>query len=190
MALRRILDAASEPVSVSEVRAHLRIVSTAEDAQLEAFITAARMQCENELGRSLITQTWQKTIDYFPPEIELSYPPVIAVSEVQYLDDAGVATVLAPASYALDNASEPGWLVPAYSYDWPTTQDAMNAVSITYTAGYGGADDVPLGIKQWIMMAVGSMYENRESSAQGAAATQMLPFVAGLLDPFRVVRYG
>jgi uncharacterized phiE125 gp8 family phage protein len=61
--------------------------------------------------------------------------------------------------------------------------DAANAVTVTYTAGYGSASDVPQAIKHWIMMTVASMYENRESSAPGAAATQMLPFVDGLLDP-------
>jgi uncharacterized phiE125 gp8 family phage protein len=190
MALRRTIDAATEPVSTAEAKAHLRVVSSADDTLIAALIKTARMQCENELGRSLITQTWQRTVDYFPPEIELAYPPVIAITDVVYLDADGVSTVLTPASYALDNVSEPGWLVPAYSYDWPNTLDAANAVTVTNTAGYGSASDVPQAIKHWIMMAVASMYDNRESSAPGAAASQMLPFVDGLLDPFRVVRFG
>lgn len=191
MALRRTVDAATEPVSTAEAKAHMHVTSSAEDTVINAMIKAARMQCENELGRSLITQTWQKTIDRFPDAIELPYPPIIAVSEVTYVDPTTeLATVLTVSSYTADTASEPGWLVPAYGYDWPETLEVINAVTVTYTAGFGGANDVPQAIKQWILMQVAAMFENREAAAQGAAAAQMLPFVDGLLDPWRVVRFG
>lgn len=190
MALRRTVDATTEPVTTIEAKAHLRIVSSAEDAVIAAMIKAARMQVENELGRSLITQTWEKTLDQFPDAIELPYPPVIGVSSLTYYDTAGVQQALDAATYTVDTKSEPGWLVPAYGYDWPDTLEAINAVTVTYTAGYGAAAAVPQAIKQWILMQVGAMFENRESAAQGAAAAQMLPFVAGLLDPYRVLRFG
>lgn len=186
MALRRIIDATVEPVSLAEAKEHLRVTHALDDALIAALITAARQVAENELGRALMTQTWQKTLDQFPASIELPYPPVQAIQSVTYLDDSGALTLLAPASYTLDERSEPGWLVPAYGYEWPTTLDSVNAVTITYTAGYADAAAVPAAIKAWINLHVGHLYENRESTVPGISIAP-LPFLPGLLDGYRVV---
>jgi uncharacterized phiE125 gp8 family phage protein len=188
MALRRITDAATEPVTTAEAKAHMRITVATEDALIDALIKSVRQACENELGRALITQTWKKSLDQFPDAIELPYPPIIGVTSVYYLAPVtGVTTLLSAASYTVDAASEPGWLVPAYGYDWPTPQDVINAVEITYTAGYGAAAAVPESIKAWIKCHVGNLYENRETTIIGASVVP-LPFLDGLLDPYRVVR--
>ena len=186
MALRRITEPATEPVSIAEAKAHVRVTHSTDDALIGALITSVRQAAENELGRTLMTSTWEKTLDEFPDAIELHYPPVAAITSVEYLDDAGTVTLLAAASYTLDERSEPGWLVPAYDYEWPTTLDSINAVTVTYTAGYGTAADVPEAIKAWIKVHVGHLYENREATLIGAPVVP-LPFVSGLLDPYRVV---
>ena len=182
----RTVEPATEPVSVSEAKAHLRVTDAAEDTLIGTKITEARQMAENELRRSLDTQSWQLTLDEFPDVIELPYPPIIGVSSVQYIDAAtGILTTLSAASYKLDARSAPARLVPAWDYDWPTPRAEVNAVTVTYTAGYGNAAAVPEAIKGWIKLMVGHLYEHREASAAGATATQ-LPFAAGLLDPYRV----
>lgn len=186
MALRRTLDATVEPVSLPEAKEHLRVTHALDDALIAALITAARQVAENEIGRSLMTQTWEKTLDRFPEEIDLPYPPVQAIQSVEYLDEAGVLTLLAPASYTLDERSEPGWLLPAYDVDWPETQDVVNAVTVTYTAGYADAAAVPEAVKAWIKLHVGHLYENREATVP-AISIAPLPFLSGLLDGYRVV---
>jgi uncharacterized phiE125 gp8 family phage protein len=188
MALRRITDAATEPLTLSEAKAFLRVTHSAEDALITAMITAARQACEGEIGRSLIAQVWEKTLDCFPDAIELPNPPIIAITSVQYVDPVtAVDTFLSPTAYTLDNKSEPGWLVPAYGYDWPTPLDVINAVAVRYTAGYGSASAVPESIKAWIKLRVGNLYANRESFIVGASVAA-LPFADGLLDNYRLPR--
>lgn len=185
MALRRIVEPGSEPVALSDLKSHLRITSSDDDALLNALIVTCRVHAENELKRALITQTWEKTLDEFPAEIELPYPPTQAITSVVYLADDGTSTLLAASAYELDERSEPGWLVPAYDYEWPTTRASINAVTVTYTAGYGDIGDVPQAIKTWIMLMCGHLYENRESSLVGAPIVP-LPFIDALLDPYRI----
>jgi uncharacterized phiE125 gp8 family phage protein len=186
MALNRIVDAATEPISLAEAKAHLRVTHAGEDTLIAAMIIAARQACEGETGRSLVTQTWEKTLDLFPDAIELPNPPVLAIVSVQYIDaTTTLTTTLAPVSYALDNKSEPGWLVPAYGYDWPTPLDVINAVTVTYLTGYGDASAVPEVLKAWIKLHLGNLYANRESFVLGALVAP-LPFAAGLLDPYRL----
>lgn len=195
MALLRTIDAATEPVTVAEVKTHLRLTGTSEDTYLGTLITAARYVAENELGRALIAQTWEKTLDEFPQAaIELPYPPLVSVTSISYLEAVAGATVaLSSSSYVVDTKSEPGWIVPAYGYDWPSTYDTINAVTITYSAGWANAAAVPQPIKQWILVHVGHLYENREltnSSGIPGMMVTSIPFLSGLLDPYRVPRIG
>jgi uncharacterized phiE125 gp8 family phage protein len=61
----------------------------------------------------------------------------------------------------------------------------VNAVRVRYRAGYGDtADTVPKAIRAWILMHVAAMYEQREAVA--AKDIKALPFLAGLIDQYRV----
>lgn len=189
MALRLTVDPATEPVSTAEAKAQMRVVSSADDTLIAALIVAARQQAENILGRALMQQTWQKTLDEFPDAIELPYPPIQSVTTLDYVEPDGTTVTLAAGSYVVDTASEPGWIVPAYGYDWPDTREQINAVIVTYVTGYADAAAVPQAIKQWILLMVAHYYENREATVPGVNMTP-LPFIGGLLDPYLVVRFG
>lgn len=191
MALKRITDAATEPVTLAEAKLHIRPTSgSTEDALITSLIKTARMLAENETKRSFIEQTWQKTLDGFPCAIELPYPPVTSVDSIVYIDVNGANQTLAPASYIADLLNEPGWVVPAFGYVWPITRSVINAVTVQFKAGYGTtAALVPEPIKQWILLTAAHFYENRESSVPGVSITP-LPFIAGLLDPYRIVTLG
>ena len=69
------------------------------------------------------------------------------------------------------------------------TAEIVNAVQISYTAGYGADTAVPAGIKAWMLMRIGSLYENREEFVTGRGiVVAELPFLDGLLDPYRILR--
>lgn len=184
MALRRITPPATEPVTLEEAKLQCKAVDD-DDTLVTALISAAREACEHELRRSLITQTWLKTLDDFGDAIRLDNPPIAEVSSVEYRDAvSGDWVTLDPAAYAVDLQSEPGWVQPANGYSWPSVYDEINAVKVTYEAGYGDAEDVPTSIKQWILLMVGHYYREREASSSERLAP--LPFLAGLLDPHRI----
>jgi len=122
-------------------------------------------------------------------EIYLPLPPLQTVDSIKYLDQTtGVQTTLDPATYRVDTVSEPGRITPAYGQTWPGTYNVASAVEIAFTCGYGLAASVPQGIKSWMLVRVGSMYEFREEVAiVGRSRIDPLPFMDGLLDPFRVI---
>lgn len=188
MALRKVTDATVEPVTLTEARAHLRAATTSEDTLITSLITAARQACEDRLQRTLIQTDWELTLDAFPDAIPLRMPAVMSVQSVQYVDEDGATQTLSPASYQVDAKSEPGWIVPAYGYSWPTTREQINALTVAYRCGYGTmAAAVPEPLKSWILLMVGSLYENRESVnvAQGIVSVE-LGFADRLLDTYRV----
>ena len=189
MTLKLITAPATEPVSLADAKLHLRVDGSDEDDLITALIQASREAAEHQLGRALITQEWERVLDAFPPaEIELGMPPVTGITSVTYIDTAEVSTVMDAADYSLDADRLPGWLLPAYGEDWPSTLDTPNAVRVRFVCGYGAsASDVPAAIVAWIKIRIGTLYKHREQIAVGVSVSD-LPgaFVDRLLDPYRV----
>lgn len=192
MTTRLITAPATEPVTLVEAKLHLRVDDAADDSLINTLITSAREQCEHILGRSIMPQTWELVLNSFPADnsdIELLYPSIISITSVKYIDALTANEVtLAANQYVLDKDAEPGWLMPASGITWPDTLDVTNAVRIRYTAGYADAASVPAGIKNWIKLAVGVWYRNREAGVEAAIATLPHDFFSGLLDRYRIWR--
>lgn len=190
--LTRITAPTVEPVTLAEVKLHLRVDGVDEDALITALITAAREQAESITRRALNTQTWRLTLDRFPAIIELPRPHLQSVDSVQYVDTDGVLQTLAADAYQVAGTSEPARILPAYGQSWPATRSQPEAVSITYTAGFGAAGaDVPASIRQWILLYIGALYENREAfraaERVGGVASLPTPFLDGLLANYRLL---
>jgi uncharacterized phiE125 gp8 family phage protein len=201
MALRLLSESTVLPVSIPEIKSHLRIstASTVEDALLTAMIQSAKAIGENLTKRAFVPQTYQYVLDGFPNEgLELPIAPLSTKSTnvtIYYIDEAGSTITLASTMYVVDSYSEPGFVVPSYDNIWPDTRDQINSVMIQYVTGYVvttavGLPDVPTTpepIKTWIKMRVGQMYEYREPLISGALIADLKrDFVDGLLDPYRL----
>lgn len=194
----RTTDAAAEPVTVDEVKAHCRIEhSFDDDVYLPALIKAARMFAEDYTDRAFITQTWAYKLDEFPcssfenpyAAIVLPRARAIAISSIAYVDEDGTTQTLSSSLYQVDTSSEPARVIPAWGETWPDTRSQLNAVTITYTAGYGAAAAVPENIKLAIKFLVGQWYENREPTVTGTIVTEVPFTVKALLNPFRVAGF-
>lgn len=187
MSLKLIAGPIEEPITLDEAKAHLRVDSdlTADDGLIGALIVAARQGAEHQTGRALMPQTWELALDCFESEIRLPKPPFASVSSVKYLDVNGVLQTLDPSAYIADSYSEPSRLMPAYGTSWPSIRRQANAVLIRFDAGYANAGAVPQQIKQWMLLQIGAMYENRESVAAVSSIVEM-PFADRLLDAYRI----
>lgn len=189
MTLKCTISPAAEPVSLELARAQCRVDSTDEDALLSLYIQGAREAAESITNRALITQTWEQTLDRFPAaEIKLLKPQVLSIVRVQYLDTDGALQTLDPSRYALDPRELPGYLFPAEGTDWPSTADVIDAVTITFTAGFGPtAEDVPAGIRHWMLLHIAADFETR-AAVDATGRTKALPdrYVDGKLDQWVV----
>lgn len=191
MSRKLITAPAAEPVTLATAKLHLRVTTTSDDALITALISSAREECENEIRRALISQTWEKYLDKFPAGIELFYPPFISLTSVTYIDENQATQTLAGTEYTVDDKQEPAWIVPAYGKSWPTTLAVINAVTIKFVCGYGAADtDVPKAIKNWLLLRIADLYINRSSVVMesGSINVAVVParFTDSLLDRYRI----
>ena len=183
MSIQVITPATAEPLSLTEVKEFLRVDSSDEDATLNIMISAAREMCETYTRQILMTTTIDEVGDSFPAgNISLSRGPIQSITSVSYLDSAGATQTVASSDYTSDLISQPSRLDPVTS--WPTASAEVNAVTIRYVVGYTSASDVPAPIRQGIMLAIASMYENRMDGVH------RLPTASEYLwNPFRIFTF-
>lgn len=168
------------------MKLHCRIDAdlTSEDALVSALITAARERCEHEIGRAIITQTWERVLDAFPDDddILLGMPPVQSIESVKYIDTAGVERTASGASYLLDDKDQ-GWVILANGSTWPDIADTANAVRVRFVSGWTAPSAVPESIKLWIKLHVGEWYFSREVASDKPRVE--LEYAGGLIDRYR-----
>jgi uncharacterized phiE125 gp8 family phage protein len=208
--LRRITDAATEPVSLADLKLHLSVTDSNEDPLITTLGIAARTHIEEETGRALITQTWRLAIDRFPRytrgaygqgllPIRLPRPPFISINVtdphtgLSYLDGNGATQQLIfNTDFVVDGNKEPAEVLPAFGKFWPATQRMPSAVTIDFDAGYGSAANVPAPFIAAIKMLVGHLYENRQTVLAGDGrwqAVEMPQAASWLVEPYRVIRF-
>lgn len=204
MSIQLVTPPAEEPVTLIEAKLHLRVDFDDDDTLIASLITAARQAAETLTGRQFITARWKQVLDCFPGPSLMGVPagqaftlpghaillakaPVQSVVSINYLDMSSVNQTMSALSYTVDAACEPARITPVFGQIWPICLPQIGAVSVTFDAGYGTAAQVPEGIKSWIKLRVGSLYAHREEvAALSRGRIDSLPFIDGLLDPYKV----
>lgn len=158
-----------EPLTLSEVKAQVRVTVADDDALLTSLIPVARERVEDVTSRQLLEATWDRFLDTWPCDgvIELPHPPLQSVEYIKYYDSAGTLQTWTSSEYVVSAPSGPragrGTIRLAYNASFPTIQPRPDAIQIRYVAGYGDdAADVPAPLRQAMKLLIGDWYENRE----------------------------
>lgn len=185
-AVRCVQSADSEPVTLDGAKAHARVDIDDDDALITAMISAARQQAENKTGRVICKSTWEWVF-----QAPLSDPVEVPLLSPCY-GCAGVTVGGEPLSvdaYSFFPSSGGINEAPLFATFGPLAGfPTVGEVVVTLTAGWPLAA-IPDVIKQWILVRVTSLYEQRESFTVGANFNEFgRDFVDGLLDPFVIPR--
>lgn len=196
-------DPADDPLTLAFVRdQHLRVASgTAEDDYIEHLIKTSYRAARRTTRRALCPETFALIADGFPTTLPyafvLPWPPLISVTLLEYVDENGVTQTLtaSPAEYEVSAPvgpdARPGRVRPAYNTSWPSTRDVMEAVTITYRAGYlseGSPEgtDIPDDITHGRLLMIGEMYKQRSESVQAINNTAAMLRANDLWMAYRV----
>jgi uncharacterized phiE125 gp8 family phage protein len=187
----RVVAPTGEPVTLVEMKSHLRVDTSADDTYITALITAVRMFIEDLGGITLMPTTWEFALREFPSyAIELPRPPVVAVSSVKYTPYGGSEQTVNSANYAVDILSAPARILLTKTGTWPSDElTTVNGVKVRYTAGYADAASVPDVLKHAIKLLAGHWYENREEVITGTIITSIPLGIYALIQPHRVMRF-
>jgi uncharacterized phiE125 gp8 family phage protein len=178
---------ALEPVSLVEVKAHLRVTHTDEDQLISQLMIAARRVIEARSGLLLMAQQWTHYRDSWPWDgvIDLPLVPLISLDDLKVYGEDGAAAIIDPAHYYADLASRPPRLLLRGSRAWAPPGRAGNGIAIEVTAGFGtAASAVPEPLRQAILVLTAHWYEYRGNAEPPPAPLTL----DALIVPYREVR--
>ncbi|PBB85731.1 hypothetical protein [Mesorhizobium sp. WSM3876] len=181
MALKLLAGPEDDAVSLADAKAHLNVIGTDDDVLIKRLILSAVASLDGpfgDIGRCLVKQSWQLTLDAFPRgPIVIPMPPTMSVESLSYIDASG-----AEISENLDPGASPSptgkfivgglgiectRIVPASSV-WPWTSGRPDAITVNFTAGFAEfGDDLPADLRNLILARVAAAYAVRESTVIG-----------------------
>ena len=182
--LKLVAPPATEPVTATDLRLHLREdASNFPDAL--AYVTDARMEIENRTGLAFLTQTWKLALDRWPTGgeawwdgvrdgamselysgarrvIALPRWPLASISGVNVYDGDGNATAVTLADvFDIALYSIPGRTAVKSGATWPVAMRDTNAIEITFVAGYTTIPSVPANLKRAVKQLAAYLYSHR-----------------------------
>lgn len=173
--LKTIEPAQIQPVTLEEIKTHLRLENCEEDSYLTHLIETATQYVEKYLNRSLINQKLQYTgiakirrDGLF--ELKLPRPDIVSINSV-YEIRGEVGRFLLKRYYIIDADISPKLIT------WGQSQ----TLEVTYESGFGVyPKHVPAPIRHAIMQVAADIYENR-----GNEVLTKSEFFKDLLAPFQ-----
>jgi uncharacterized phiE125 gp8 family phage protein len=168
--MREILPPTQEPLTLEEVRVHLRqhgdsfgdspgyIEPYDDDSWVSAKITAARQWAEDFLGFPLTDAVYVESLDAFEEVIPLPEGGA-DLAGIDYLDEDNIVSLLSTSAYEFDEHNLNIYIDP----NWPSTSTRAGAVRIRYHGAYGPPPrkPVPESIKHAMLLLIADAYENR-----------------------------
>jgi len=160
--VRRVVGPAASPVSLADMKAHLRVTSSAEDGLIQSYIDAAvsMIDADGELGQAIMAQTWDESFSSASRDIRLSIRPAVELVSVSYFDADNAQQTANLADFAL--YSSDFWAF-VRSNNWPSAYDRPDAITVRYIAGLGAPEQ---GIIHALKLIVSHWYENRADATE------------------------
>ena len=123
------------PMSLSEAKAHLRVIDDSENDYITGLIRAAADMIERDTGLVLRQRAVGVAFDGWSTNDRTRLPlwrgPVVSVTSVAYDDEVGAEQVLAANQYRVRSFAGASWIVPANAVIWPAVELGVGTVRVT-----------------------------------------------------------
>ncbi|MEL7513667.1 MAG: hypothetical protein AAGK03_03570 [Pseudomonadota bacterium] len=180
----------SAPVSLAELKAHLRVTSPAEDDLLQSCIDVAIAEIDGAglLGRAMMTAHYTLTCP--PPAgiVPLEIGPAQDITAISYVASDGALRNLVPSDFSLISDGEAAYV----DGDWPSDMARRpDALRITYRAGFGDLPGaVPADLRHAVKLLAAHRFEVRDEVVIGTVASAVPNGVERLINLHRVRFFG
>lgn len=165
----RIIDkATSDPVTLAQAKAQLRVTDTSQDALINVLIPAATKLVQSLVQRAFMNQTLEWVLPYWRSRICLPIAPVTAdaVNSIVYVDWISQAKVtLDPSLYVVQTEGDSVAIIPKFGTIWPIVFSfASEPIVINFDAGADNVADVPANIQAAILLQIRHLYSMGENN--------------------------
>lgn len=185
-AYQQVSSSESDPVTLQDIKLHLRVDSTEEDLLILSLMKTALKAAANytwlTLNECVFNAFYDRTeVDEY---IYINKSPLTAITSVNYRDTNGDYVAMDAANYEVDMISQPCRIRIKTQ---PTTGDYMNTWKVVFSCGYS-QNAVPEPIKSAIKLTVGHLYEHREDVTMSSNYA-LENGAKHLLEPYKLGTY-
>jgi uncharacterized phiE125 gp8 family phage protein len=185
-----------EPVTLDEAKNHLRVDYSEDDALIMNMVAAIRRYMERKLNIAMVERTYTANLPRFFERVHFPHQPLVSVPTIQYYnaESPSVLTTLADSTSSPQVASttyrvntEEGYIYRINGATLPDTACRHDAVQITFVCGHSGSpaqSSVPDDLRAALLLGLGDLYENRESSTP--LKVEQLPTMKRLMMGHRI----
>jgi len=188
----------TEPISLEEAMAHLRVGTPEDAAQIMGTVAAARDIVETRTGQTLCPTRYRLYLPHWPRTryTPLPKPPLLSVEAITYLPRGSVGGVVPPGQprsryqplakglYGVDSLAPhqrrmlrtaPPAQMP------PVREDEQKAIAIDFTAGASSAAEVPPALRRALLMLLRDLYDQVSEVNPAIESLLVSQRVAGFL---------
>jgi uncharacterized phiE125 gp8 family phage protein len=171
MRLKRVAEPSDLPIPIELAIAHLRLDPATKDgpeaALIELYLQGACDAVQDYSGRAIMKQQWKLSLSAFPwvwnDFFWLPFPPFISLDSCSVLGN----DLVVDDHFLIEADDKLPASVYAKNRFWPPLYPRGQApIEMTFTCGSESPDQIPRPVKLAILMALGTLYENRESEQQ------------------------
>lgn len=190
--IKRTTDTSTEPITLSEAKAHLRVDTSDDDSYITNLIKVARQSAEISLRRSLgVSQVYQASYKTYPTvqrKLRVPNPPFISATSLKYFDLNNNEITVASDKLVIDDTGDSNAFVAIKSsvIFQDISFEKMAPVILTYTAGYTDVADIPQPIIQGMYLLLSHYYDTREPVAFGGNPVAVPRSVDFLFNQYKV----
>ena len=181
----------TEPVSLDDAKAYLKLDTDDEDALVTTLITAARLHVEGTTGRALLNQSWRLVLDDWPSVGLLRLPvgPLQSLTAITAYDINGDPVTLSTDGVLWDAQAAPTLLYLPAGFGDAVILRALQAIEIDYVAGYGtDPADVPATLRQALLLLVAYWFEHRDAVVLAGSGSVIPSGFDQLVGAYRSIR--
>jgi uncharacterized phiE125 gp8 family phage protein len=193
MPFRVVTPADAEPLTLTQVKKHLRLivedtdVYTQENDLLNVLISAARQMVEETTNRKLMPAEyeWIGSLCAFRNKLLVPIWPIREVNSVKYFDESESEQPLDAAYYDFADFTDNDTIHFLDGADgFGISSSKAYPVTVNVSVGYEEVDEIPKPIIQAMLLMIGYWYENKEDSVR-----KMPTAAEWLLMPFRIITF-
>ncbi len=185
MPIATLLQPQAMPVTLLQIKRHLRLDHATDDEYLEELAMAATQYVEAETRHFLISRTVRQYVDCLPASrsILLQAWPVRQINEVRGYDHDGNPVVFEASNYQLDTRIDPPALIIRTSVN---STAFCNGIEIDMVVGHGETGlDIPSNVTRAILVLIAHWYEFRGATPHGCETAHIPTGIGKLLNPVK-----
>ena len=144
------------PVSVADMKTHLRVTHSEHDALIESYIEAAVNKIEGGANLCLVTQTWNAYFrwDEVKDQMRLWKYPISSITSVKYYDTDNSIQTDDAGNRTESLSGRPATIL---FEDTPSVYEREDAMDVEFVAGF---TTIPSDILLAIKLYVARIYDN------------------------------